>query len=89
MAGQLGGLRPGLPGVGRVEGFDLGRDALVFARSTLTSPAQLYVARPDGSGARELFEAALALQPDQLEAREGLDAFLSKRPAAWVPPAQD
>ena len=23
------------------------------------------------------------------EAREGLDAFLSKRPAAWVPPAQD
>jgi hypothetical protein len=26
----------------------------------------------DGSGARELFEAALALQPDQLEAREGL-----------------
>ncbi|WP_240126800.1 hypothetical protein [Thermomonas alba] len=27
----------------------------------------------DGSGARELFEAALALQPDQLEAREGLD----------------
>lgn len=27
----------------------------------------------DGSGARELFEAALALQPDQMEAREGLD----------------
>jgi len=27
----------------------------------------------DGSGARELFEAALALQPDQLEAREGLE----------------
>lgn len=26
----------------------------------------------DGSGARELFEAALALQPDQLEARDGL-----------------
>lgn len=27
----------------------------------------------DGSGARELFEAALALQPDQMEARDGLD----------------
>ena len=26
----------------------------------------------DGSGARELYEAALALQPDQVEAREGL-----------------
>lgn len=26
----------------------------------------------DGAGARELFEAALALQPDQLEARDGL-----------------
>lgn len=26
----------------------------------------------DGSGARELFEAALALQPDQLDAREGM-----------------
>lgn len=26
----------------------------------------------DGSGARELFEAALALQPDQVQAREGL-----------------
>lgn len=26
----------------------------------------------DGSGARELYEAALALQPDQIEAREGL-----------------
>ena len=28
----------------------------------------------DGSGARELFEAALALQPDQVQAREGLAA---------------
>ncbi|MGV8944513.1 hypothetical protein [Thermomonas sp.] len=27
---------------------------------------------PDGSGARELFEAALALKPDQVQAREGL-----------------
>ena len=27
---------------------------------------------PGGAGARELFEAALALQPDQLEARDGL-----------------
>ena len=26
----------------------------------------------DGTGARELYEAALALQPDQVEAREGL-----------------
>ncbi len=43
-----------LPGVGMVEGFDLGRDTLVFTRSTLTSPAQLYVARPDGSGERVL-----------------------------------
>ena len=43
-----------LPGVGAVEGFDLGRDTLVFTRSTLTSPAQVYVARPDGSGERML-----------------------------------
>ncbi len=43
-----------LPGVGAVEGFDLGRDTLVFTRSTLTSPAQVYVARSDGSGERVL-----------------------------------
>ena len=43
-----------LPGVGMVEGFDLGRDTLVFTRSTLTSPAQVYAARPDGSGERVL-----------------------------------
>lgn len=43
-----------LPGVGMVEAFDLGRDTLVFTRSTLTSPAQVYAARPDGSGERVL-----------------------------------
>ena len=43
-----------LPGAGQVEGFDLGRDALVFTRSSLGSPAQLYVARPDGSQERLL-----------------------------------
>lgn len=43
-----------LPGVGRIEGFDVGRDALVFTRSTLTSPAQLFVARPDGRQERIL-----------------------------------
>ena len=43
-----------LPGAGVVEGFDLGREALVFTRSTLTSPAQVYAARPDGSGERAL-----------------------------------
>lgn len=43
-----------LPGVGRVEGFDVGGDALVFTRSTLTSPAQLFVARLDGSNERPL-----------------------------------
>lgn len=30
------------------------------------------LSKADGSGARELFEAALALQPDQIEARDGL-----------------
>lgn len=45
-----------LPGMGQVEGFDLGRDALVFTRSSLGSPAQLYVARPDGSQERRLVE---------------------------------
>ena len=43
-----------LPGNGQVEGFDLGRNALVFTRSSLDSPAQLYVARPDGSQERVL-----------------------------------
>ncbi|MCX7562651.1 S9 family peptidase [Xanthomonadaceae bacterium XH05] len=43
-----------LPGVGRVEGFDVGRDALVFTRSTLTSPAQVFTSRLDGSGERTL-----------------------------------
>lgn len=43
-----------LPGVGQVEGFDLGRDVLVFTRSSLTSPAQLFAARADGSKERLL-----------------------------------
>ena len=43
-----------LPGTGQVEGFALGRDALVFTRSSLTSPAQLYAARVDGSQERTL-----------------------------------
>ncbi len=49
-----------LPGEGRIEGFDLGRNALVFTRSTLTAPAQLFAARADGSQARQIssFNAA-------------------------------
>ncbi|HET9048354.1 MAG TPA: S9 family peptidase [Chiayiivirga sp.] len=43
-----------LPGTGQVEGFALGRKALVFTRSSLTSPAQLYAARVDGSQERVL-----------------------------------
>jgi len=39
---------------GMVEGFDLQGDTLVFTRSTLTGPAQLFVARADGSNARQL-----------------------------------
>ena len=34
---------------------------------------------PDGRGARELYEAALALDPDRPDAREGLKAFAEKR----------
>ncbi len=41
-----------LPGVGQIESFDVGRDLLAFTRSTLTSPAQLFVARLDGSQER-------------------------------------
>lgn len=49
-----------LPGQGRVEGFDLDRNTLVFTRSTLDAPAQLFAARADGSQARQIssFNAA-------------------------------
>lgn len=43
-----------LPGAGQVEGFTVARDTLVFTRSTLTSPARLFAARPDGSQQRVL-----------------------------------
>ena len=60
-----------LPGEGQVEGFDLGGEALVFTRSTLGAPAQLFVARPDGGNVRQLsaFNAA-ALQDVRLGAYE-------------------
>lgn len=45
-------------------------DALRQRAETALQAGRLTAA--DGSGARELFEAALALQPDQLEARDGL-----------------
>ena len=38
----------------------------------------------DGSGARELYEAALALQPDQVQAREGLSRVALAALACWV-----
>ncbi|MCO5094461.1 MAG: S9 family peptidase [Xanthomonadaceae bacterium] len=43
-----------ITGPGSVEGFDLSRDALVYTQSSLGSPAQLYVAKADGSQARTL-----------------------------------
>lgn len=39
---------------GTVEGFDLSGNTLVYTQSSLGSPAQLYVARADGSQARAL-----------------------------------
>jgi dipeptidyl aminopeptidase/acylaminoacyl peptidase len=41
-----------IAGDGAIEGFDVRGDTLVFSRSTLGSPAQLFVARADGSQAR-------------------------------------
>jgi dipeptidyl aminopeptidase/acylaminoacyl peptidase len=41
-----------IAGDGAIEGFDVSGDTLVFSRSTLASPAQLFVARADGSQAR-------------------------------------
>lgn len=43
-----------LPGTGRVEGFDVGRNTLVLTRSSLASPAQLFRARLDGSAEKPL-----------------------------------
>ncbi len=44
----------GIAGDGTIEGFDVRGDVLVFTRSTLTGPAQLFVARADGSRVRQL-----------------------------------
>lgn len=43
-----------LPGQGQVEGLDVRRNVLAFVRSTLDAPAQLFVARLDGSQARQV-----------------------------------
>jgi dipeptidyl aminopeptidase/acylaminoacyl peptidase len=43
----------GIAADGAIEGFDLRGDVLAFARSTLTSPAQLFIARADGSQAKQ------------------------------------
>ncbi len=43
-----------LAGDGAIEAFDLRGDSLAFTRSTLTSPAQLFIARADGTQARQL-----------------------------------
>lgn len=50
----------GIAGDGSIEGFDLRGDTLVFVRSTLDGPAQLFAARADGSRVRQLsrFNAA-------------------------------
>lgn len=42
---------------GSVSGFDLAGDTLVFARDSLTSPTQIFVARGDGSAVRNLSQA--------------------------------
>ena len=49
-----------IAGDGAIEGFDLRGGTLAFTRSTLTSPAQLFVARGDGSRAKQVskFNAA-------------------------------
>jgi len=44
----------GIAGDGAVEAFDVRGNTLVFTRSTLTSPAQLFVANADGSSVRQL-----------------------------------
>jgi dipeptidyl aminopeptidase/acylaminoacyl peptidase len=44
----------GIAAEGAIEAFDLRGDTVVFSRSTLTSPAQLFVARADGTQARQL-----------------------------------
>lgn len=41
-------------GEGAVAGYDLNRNALVYAKSELDEPANLYLAKPDGSGAAKL-----------------------------------
>jgi dipeptidyl aminopeptidase/acylaminoacyl peptidase len=43
-----------LAGSGTVSGFDIVRNSLVFARSTLTSPAQLFTANADGSKIKQI-----------------------------------
>jgi dipeptidyl aminopeptidase/acylaminoacyl peptidase len=44
----------GIAAQGAIEGFDVVGDTLVFTRSTLASPAQLFRARADGSQARAI-----------------------------------
>jgi len=44
-------------GDGAIGGFDLRGETLVFARETLASPAQIFVAGTDGSDPRQLTEA--------------------------------
>jgi dipeptidyl aminopeptidase/acylaminoacyl peptidase len=43
-----------IAGEGAIESFDLAGDTLVFSRSTLASPAQLFAARADGSQSRQI-----------------------------------
>jgi dipeptidyl aminopeptidase/acylaminoacyl peptidase len=44
----------GIAADGAIEGFDVVGNTLVFTRSTLASPAQLFAARADGSQARQI-----------------------------------
>ncbi len=41
-------------GNGAVAGFDLNATSLIYAKSELDEPANLYIAKPDGSGAEKL-----------------------------------
>ncbi len=44
----------GVAGEGKIEAFDVRGNTLVFSRSTLQGPAQLFLARADGSKARQI-----------------------------------